>query len=79
VSVEHKLGWTDNKGLERGWEQTADRAAPKAFSGRDSIENQSDSRLDTDGIERRDSGNYGNKLSRGSEDISENARRYADF
>jgi len=30
-------------------------------------------------FEHGESGNYGNKLSQGSEDISENARRYADF
>jgi len=59
VSVEHKVDWTDNGGSE----QTAGRAATNAFIGRDSIENQSDRRLDIDGIERGESGNYGNKLS----------------
>ena len=60
-------------------EQTADRSAPKAVIGRHSDENQCDRRFDTDGIERGESENYGNKLSHEPEDISENARRYADF
>jgi len=75
VSAEHQVDWIDNGGSE----QTADRAVPNAFIGRDSIENQSDRRMDTQGIERRESGNYGNKLSQGLEDIRENVRRYAGF
>jgi len=35
--------------------------------------------MDIEGIERRESGNYGNKLSQGLEDIRENVRRYAGF
>jgi hypothetical protein len=69
------VDWTDNGRAE----QTVDRSAPKAVIGRDSIENQSDRQIDLDSIERGASGNYGNKLSQESEDISENARRYADF
>ena len=60
-------------------EQTTDRSGLKAVMGRDSIENQSDRQLDIDGIKRGESGNYGNKLSQDAEDISENARQYADF